>query len=528
MDLITSSIFSVRLAAGERRRVSLPEAYALLVADAVEAFTALRPHQAPAWHAFLVQLGALALHHAGQDELPADAETWAALLRALAGADADTAFALVVEDWTKPAFMQPPAPSKAAAAEYKLSAETPDALDLLVTSKDHDVKAERMGSPEPEHWAYALVTLQTFEGVMGSGKYGIARMNGGYGSRPMLGVVPEGGPGVSLQRDLVRLLAARDSMLADFAGLGTRRAVGLTWLEAWDGAAPLAPEDLDPFFIEVCRRVRFVQRGERLVAFGVGSKAARIAWPKDLKGRTGDPWAPVDRQEGKVLSVTRDGFGYRRMAQLLDPALYDRPPLARIDAQDAKRGLSLRAVALARGQGKTEGFHRRAIPIEERVRPIFARGAASFDRFGTEARRRADKAGEFGRKALRPALFLLFQGGEKIDFQKPTTGPQVEPWMRRYDARVDAIFFDQLFQFMAAEDDEARRDEAEADWQKTLRGAALAVLRAAEAAAPRKAVAVYRARAAARSYLAAKIRHELPLSGPPRPAASEEQPDAPR
>ena len=35
---------------------SLPEVYAALMADIVESFPAIRPHQRHAWHAFLVQL----------------------------------------------------------------------------------------------------------------------------------------------------------------------------------------------------------------------------------------------------------------------------------------------------------------------------------------------------------------------------------------------------------------------------------------------------------------------------------------
>lgn len=522
MDCVVSPVFSARLATGESRCVSLPDLYALLAADAVEAFTALRPHQAPAWHAFLVQVGALALHRAGLSEPPGEAAAWTGLLRDLAGEDADTAWSLVVEDWTKPAFLQAPVPRPELSLEYKSVIDTPDALDLLVTSKDHDLKAERMTAPDPEHWIYALVTLQTFEGVMGAGKYGISRMNGGYGSRPMLGIVPEGGPGARVRRDMGRLLRERDVVLRAFPGLASRRAVGLVWLEPWDGATQLQPEDLDPFYVEICRRIRLRRRGEGIAAVGTGSKAARIAWPKDLKGRTGDPWAPVERSEGKVLSVTRDGFGYRRMAQLLDPEEFERPPLASIGPDDARTGLSLVAAALARGQGKTEGFHTRAIAIEERVRPLFARNPDAFDAFGKLSKPWAERAGEFGRRVLRPALFLLFQGGpEKADFGKPTTGPQVEPWIRRYDAAVDAVFFDRLFDLYAAQGDAGLERDAAATFERALLEAARDALDEAERAAPRKAATWYRARAAARSFFAARARAELPLAHPPRPAAPE-------
>ena len=63
--------------------MSLPGVYAALVADRVESFPALRPHQVPAWHMFLAQLGAIAVHRAGLPEPPADAETWQRIIRAL-------------------------------------------------------------------------------------------------------------------------------------------------------------------------------------------------------------------------------------------------------------------------------------------------------------------------------------------------------------------------------------------------------------------------------------------------------------
>ena len=49
---------------------SLPEVYAALMSDEVANFPALRPHQRHAWHAFLVQLGVIAMHKAGSDEPP--------------------------------------------------------------------------------------------------------------------------------------------------------------------------------------------------------------------------------------------------------------------------------------------------------------------------------------------------------------------------------------------------------------------------------------------------------------------------
>ena len=51
-------------------RFSLPGLLAALARDEVRRWPALRPHQRPAWHMFLVQLAALALDGAQRDAPP--------------------------------------------------------------------------------------------------------------------------------------------------------------------------------------------------------------------------------------------------------------------------------------------------------------------------------------------------------------------------------------------------------------------------------------------------------------------------
>ena len=102
-------------AAGSRAVASLPETYAALMTDGVMAFPALRPHHRHAWHAFLVQLGALAMHQAGASEPPLAAAEWAAMLRRLTPQyPADEPWQLAVNDITLPALLQPPAPFRRA------------------------------------------------------------------------------------------------------------------------------------------------------------------------------------------------------------------------------------------------------------------------------------------------------------------------------------------------------------------------------------------------------------------------------
>ena len=109
------------------------------------------------------------MHRAGIDTPPETAGEWASLVLGLTpDYPDDEPWQLVVDDITKPAFMQPPASSKAKEKDYKSSVATPDELDMLVTSKNHDLKAAVAVQASADDWVFALVTLQTMEGFGGS------------------------------------------------------------------------------------------------------------------------------------------------------------------------------------------------------------------------------------------------------------------------------------------------------------------------------------------------------------------------
>ncbi len=61
---------------GDEHRGTLFAAFAALARGDAWSFPALRPHQREPWHAFTVQVAALALIRAGRDDLPADEATW--------------------------------------------------------------------------------------------------------------------------------------------------------------------------------------------------------------------------------------------------------------------------------------------------------------------------------------------------------------------------------------------------------------------------------------------------------------------
>jgi len=240
LNLLTDPLIRVEPAGS----VSLPGLLAQLTRDEVDSYPALRPHQSPAWHMFVVQLAALALHKAGKNELPVEEEGWLVALRSLTPAfPADEPWCLVVADAEKPAFMQPPVP---AGVSVTGSVPSPDALDVLITSRNHDLKQSVGTDPKSEDWIFSLVSLQTMEGFSGQKNYGIARMNGGSSSRAMLGLAPLSSTGGKdlccrsgrwFRRDVEVMLNTRTDQLNAWSHLGylVSGGIGLTWIERLAG-----------------------------------------------------------------------------------------------------------------------------------------------------------------------------------------------------------------------------------------------------------------------------------------------------
>jgi CRISPR system Cascade subunit CasA len=474
--------------AGDTHRGTLFAAFAALASGQAHSFPALRPHQREPWHAFTVQVAALALIRAGTDTLPTGEAAWRDLLLALTP-DGPEAWELVVDDWSKPALLQPPTATPADRAAYKNRLPTPDTLDMLVTAKNHDLKQARMVGADDEHWLFALVTLQTTEGFLGAGNYGISRMNGGFASRMSLGIRPAGGAGQAFRRDVERLLAdAR-------ARTDRRTGTPLLWTVPWDGALSLNYNELDELYVEICRRVRLRRTPTGIEALTAGSKAARVA-ASELKGRTRDPWAPMKADGSTSHTPTGAGFGYRQMANLLDKAKITLPPLAHADPADAPDGLSIVAAALVRGQGKTEGLHRRTIRTHGARRDADGRPIA-IERIGEVARKRADEGFEASRRLSR-ALISLVQGGpERARLDDDSAKKKTERWLARFNDAVDGIFFDAPFW------DEVwgATDNPRMAWRITLRDIARDVFDMAAEAAPGTEVRRMPARARAGSLL---------------------------
>lgn len=520
-NTLTTALIRCTLTDGTLARLTLPGVLAALMRGEVAAFAALRPHQRHAWHAFLAQLGAVALLRAGITAPPKDEAAWCALLRALSPGYADDAPWCLVAPPDRPALLQPPLPDGDLSALKKNTVVTPDALDMLVTSRNHDLKSGVMAAAGADDWLFALVTLQTMEGYFGSGNYGISRMNSGYGNRPAIGLAPPGGLGAHLRRDIARLLAMQGCPPLS-EGYAVRDGLALVWLCPWDGTASLSRSVLDPLYIEVCRRVRLLESGGRLAARIGGSKVARIA--PSPGGVTGDPWTPIrrDKEGQKALTVDARGFDYRPLVELLFPQNGDPAPLQIAAPEDAAGGLELVARALVRGEGRTDGYHERRVVLS---RIIKRRGAISpTDPAAQAAHDRVRLAGEMAR-ILRFALLVLFENGpDKVKQDNDAALGKAKPFLARFERAVDLTFFDALGDEMAA-DDQDQRTTRRASWVQGLLRQADALLTEADQAAAKASHRRYRARVAARAALHGGARRNENLRGYlplPKPEESDD------
>jgi len=419
---------------------SLPGLLAAMARGVVQGFPALRPHQRPAWHMFLVQLSVLALDAAGHRDLPQDEESWRAALRSLTpGFPDDEPWHLIGPDRTRPAFLQPADPGGLKWSEVA----TPDALDMLITSRNHDVKREIARQAAPQDWIFALLSLQTMEGFGGAGNYGVARMNGGSSSRVLLGLAPARGAAAQVDPSA---WWARDVafLLDDRTGIAGR---ALIWQDPWPEGQSLELSALDPLFIEVCRRIRLTVVDDRIEAARSTSKAARIAG-KDAKGNLGDPWAPVHAIEGYSLTLQDRDWTHQLLFDLLfsPKREWAVPLLAQRLAQEARSPMLLVAEAFARGQSKTDGFKSRMVPVPvAMVRELFGDRPKALAPGVLADITAVDLA-------LRNGLATVAAGGMREKVGKPHYS-RSQPAREALRRQADFLFFPELWARMGATSD---------------------------------------------------------------------------
>jgi CRISPR system Cascade subunit CasA len=498
-SLLDDPLFRVRLPDETVQGHSLPQILHRLTQDNILSFEALQAHQQQAWHSFLVQLAAMAVSREASGTMPSDVSGWRDPLVGLADGK-DAAWHLVVPDVSRPAFLQSPVPEGSLdEAGYKADVPTPDQLDVLITSKSHDVKARRIRHPRPEHWIYALVTLQTMEGFLGRGNYGIVRMNGGFGNRPLVGLATDLSWGERFRRDVDVLRSEREALADRY----TLDGPALLWTEPWDGAkeSAIPLDDCDPYFLEICRRIRFREENGDLVCWRANTKGQRVDAPDSLNGDTGDPWTPIGKSGGKALTLPGEGFTYKRMQDIVLEGEYAPPPALKF--QDSDEGhMYVVARALVRGQGKTEGLHHRIIPVPPQATLSLQRKSRR-EQLAQRARDRVEQVAEVRTSVLYPSIGTLLGGGDTgaIEFD------DVGPWLDAFDRAVDARFFESLWASVEMSDTEALEQ-----WQSLLWEEAQVQFEDAEDHAPASSTRYWRARSSARSIFHGAARNTLPYA----------------
>ena len=405
--------------------------------------------------------------------------------------DDDEPWRLIVDNPAQPAFMQCPARTL---DDYRTVEETPDDLDLLFTSKNHCPKRTVAARHAPDDWIFALISLQTTSGFQGAGHYGIARTNGGLSARSGLGLAPaRGGVGAHLVHDMRGMLRRRAG-LVDRHRFESDAGLALLWMHEWDGNHALAVRSLDPYFIEICRRVRLRDYGRGIVARTAPSKGRRVEAAK-LRGAVGDFWTPVTAKDPKAFALSASGFRYDRLRTLLLEDTWQRTAAMFVEP-DACERWRLVARGVAGGQGKTAGWHERTDLTfgSETVRALLGgKGhgelAAIAEAFEKDIKRVF--------MALRFAVAVGASSGRESDGVTDHHRQRGGAYAHRLHMAVDARFFDVLEARFRARTDEHASAALRREFVRGLIRTALRLVDEATAAASNSVF--HRQRATAKS-----------------------------
>ena len=449
------------------------------------------------------------------DTSPKGADEWCRIIRALTPDwPDDEPWQLVVNDITRPAFMQPPASSLQTAEEYGTKSikrggqsiripdedkicRSPDKLDMLVTSKNHDLKAQVAEQALAGDWIFSLVALQTMEGYGGAGNYGISRMPSGYGNRPAFSLTPSVRPGGHVKHDLIALFKHRQSMLEEYPM--TESGISLMWNIPWDGTEAESKQltDMEPYYIEICRRVRLRRQFGKIVAERANSepRGRRIV---DAKGLTGDPWAPVSNNANPrgtpPAFLGPRKFNYERLVDGLFSADWKRPLLLDPATSGSGPGGDMQLVArgMVRGEGGTGGYHERVIPLSHRTLQIFGRpgGAKTLEDISRDRIKRISSVEGILRRAV-----ATFAAGGNADDIRDEHWNRARPWGARLTESMDTSFFEDLQN--EANANESDRETVRLQWLQELADRAESILGDALQSLPCPVISRLRAKALA-------------------------------
>ena len=375
MNLLIDPVFQAQTSNG-LQRFDLPSLLAALGQDKVESLTGLQRHQEDAFHIFLCYLAGAILVREQRTDPKQEESFWRDAIHRL-DEGGDSAWTLVVEDATKPAFMQPALPSsilyEQKFTKKKKIVSTPDDLDLLATSKNHDIKSRRINPDSEEAWAYALINLQTMTCRNGAGNEGIARMSGTFAARIRAQTLISRRLGKQWEKDVRKLLKYR-LLILDRKLRYNPNGIVLTWVEPWDLQSSYMTTDLDLFFIEISRARRLVKTDRGIVAYK--ANASHRVFPKSIReqanGNLGDPWIPIDSKNLQAFNIYAKGFTPRITRDLLfgivgENKVVTRPYMQEPEADDADCWFYASGLSRRGKDSNTEGFHSICIPMQKEV-----------------------------------------------------------------------------------------------------------------------------------------------------------------
>jgi CRISPR system Cascade subunit CasA len=450
--------------------MSLPQLLSSLGRDEVQGYVGIQHHQEEAFHVFLCYLAGAVMARSSQSEPVQSEDYWRSGMKLLADEAGEEAWRLVSKDPSRPAFMQPPLPPQDV-KRLSVYAVTPDQLDLLPTAKNHDLKKARATQPHVDEWIFALISLQTMSGFFGRGNQGISRMNGGFGNRLILELVRSTSLGGRWRDAVIRLLQHRHEVLSTDFGFDDQGLV-LVWLEQWDGKTSIPLSKLDPFYIEICRRIRLKGDEHAITnADVVPADAPRID-AKALKGVVGDAWAPISVGGGKskepdikALTISPAGITAEVLRNLIFDSSIVRTTLHK--PLDNWRGQHwLYAIVLVRGQGTTDGYYDRRVLIPEEVRMRLWGSTEQYHALAEVSKTAIEYAGTMQYRVLKPAVFAYLQGTpDAVSLDRKSIQAWWEHVARHYEDTWSDDFFPWLWSLPLQFDQQSALQE----WAETLR-----------------------------------------------------------
>ena len=282
----------------------------------------------------------------------------------------------------------------------------------------------------------------------------------------------------------------------------SKKGIGLLWTEPWDGESSVEIAKLDPYFIEVCRRIRldYTENLHNVYVLKKITKGPRVK-AAHLKGILGDPWTPVDVKEKKSFTASLAGFPYRKVHQLMFSDDYT-PGLTQMVSMADDKELLFIGQVLTRGQGKTEGYHERYIPVPGYACQMLLNPEKK-DALFRRSERRIEAVSTLQRKVLKPALCALLQGGPPGKLK--LNDDRVYPLLRRMDHDVDQMYFEHLWETLDDDEPTAFRS-----WLQAVADCAREHLEHAIGSCAFSTVARYRAIAMAERRFNSGMYHNFP------------------